>query len=135
MGMYDYLIINTDKLPIAKKDKELLGENPKWQTKDFDCILSSAEITDDGLLRFRRFESYWDKNAVSGFSKATGIKGALCEKNHRWEDIPMHGFVNFYTHDKNNEWWEFYAKFTDGKLVEITGGKEERTGNPMVGKN
>tara|TARA_R110002051_G_scaffold325519_1_gene428461 strand:+ start:148 stop:534 length:387 start_codon:yes stop_codon:yes gene_type:complete len=126
MGMYDNLKIKTELLPITDEEKHLLGENPDWQTKDFDCILSTAEITEEGNLKFRRFSYGWDENAVSGMTKITGKKGALTEENVQWVDLKdYHGFVNFYTHDKNNEWWEFDAKFTDGKLVEIVGGKEK----------
>lgn len=126
MGMHDYLKISTDKLPISDADKLLLGANPGWQTKDFECILSVAEITDEGKLRFQEFESEWDENATCAWGELHNFKGALVEKNHRWVDIPMHGYVNFYASDKNGAWWEFNAKFTDGVLVAIEGGKEER---------
>jgi hypothetical protein len=125
MGMFDNLKIKTEMLPITDDEKRFLGESPDWQTKDFDCILSTAEITDGGKLRFRRFSYGWDENAVSGMTKITGKKGALTEENAQWIDLKdYHGFVNFYTNDKNNKWWEFNAKFTNGKLVGIMGGKD-----------
>ncbi len=125
MGMYDTLKIKTEMLPISKDDKKILGESPKWQTKDFDCILSTAEITADGRLRFRRFTYEWDNNAVCAMTNITGEKGALVEKNIQWIDFKDYsGVVNFYTHDKNQDWWEFNAKFINGVLVEINGGTD-----------
>lgn len=120
MGMFDTLKINTEMLPITDDEKLSLGENPGWQTKDFDNILSIAEITEDGKLRYKKFTYEWDENAESGMTELTGLNGALIEDNVHWVDLPdYHGFVNFYTHDKNDKWWEFDAKFTDGNLVEI----------------
>ena len=62
-----------------------------FQTKDFeDPYLENYTITKDGRL----------------------------VKDKR--DLNFHGFLNFYTYDdKTDEWREFNAKFTDGKLVEI----------------
>ena len=34
MGMFDNLIINTDKLPVTDEEKKLIGKNPNWQTKE-----------------------------------------------------------------------------------------------------
>lgn len=117
--MYDNLKIKTAMLPLSESEKESIGENVEWQTKDFECILSTAEITDDGKLRFQTFTIYWDKNQKSGLFQLTGKMGALCEKDHKWVDLPeYHGFVNFYS-TENGIWYEFNAKFTDGQLVEI----------------
>lgn len=120
MGMYDYLKIKTDMLPISDKEKKALGSDKKWQTKDFECILSTAVITENGKLRFKTFRYEWDKNFTSALTKITGKKGALVTTDERWVDLKdYHGIVNFYTIDDNNTWYEFNAKFTDGQLVEI----------------
>lgn len=124
MGMYDNLKISTSKLPLSESEKIAIGENPDWQTKDFECILSTAKITDDGKLRFLTFKYDWDENAESALGKLTGKKGALVTKDEQWVDIAHHGYVNFYT-SVNNIWYEFNAKFTDGQLVGI-----ERVGCP-----
>ena len=118
MGMYDYLKIKTDKLPLTDEEKSELGDNPDWQTKDFECILSTAEITDDGKLRFLWFRYEWDENAESALSKYTNRKGALVTRDEEWIDIQKHGYVNFYT-SVEGKWYEFNAKFTDGKLTGI----------------
>jgi hypothetical protein len=115
MGMFDTVIINVDKLPISQEDKKSLGNDPGFQTKDFDCMLTNIYITDDGELKINRFDQGWDKDAVNGF----GTKGAITHENERLETIPFHGFMNFYTTNDKQEWFEFAAKFTDGKLVDI----------------
>lgn len=35
MAIYDYLRISTDKLPLTDKEKEDIGGNFEWRTKDF----------------------------------------------------------------------------------------------------
>lgn len=122
MGMFDNLKIKSDLLPISDEEKKFLGLYHDWQTKDFDCILSTAEITDDGKLRFRSFKYGWDEEAENSF----GRKGALVERNQQWiEYNEFTGAVCFYSLDKNNDWWQFYALFDNGQLTEIKGGKEE----------
>jgi len=118
MGMFDNLKISTSKLPLSDSEKKSIGENPDWQTKDFECILSTAEITDEGKLRFLTFKYDWDENAESAMFQLTGKKGALVTKDEEWIDIPHHGYVNFYS-TVNTIWYEFNAKFTDGQLVSI----------------
>lgn len=94
MAIYDYLRISTDKLPLTDKEKEDIGENCEWRTKDFECIFSTAEITDEGKLRFLTFEYVWDKNAESPVF--TGGRGAFTRKNEKWVEINKHGYINFY---------------------------------------
>lgn len=118
MGMHDNLKISTSKLPLSDSEKLSIGESPDWQTQDFECILSTAEITDDGKLRFLTFKYDWDENAESVLGKLAGKKGALVTKNEQWVDIAHQEYVNFYAF-VNNVWYEFNANFTDGQLVSI----------------
>lgn len=120
MGMFDNLHINTEKLPVSDEEKKLIGKNIIWQTKDFDCTLTDIHITDDNELTIRRFEHGWDETQKNGF----GTMGVLIEQNVRTEIIPYNGFVNFYTNIES-DWYEFFAKFTNGKLESIEGGKEK----------
>jgi hypothetical protein len=69
-------------------------------------------------LEIDRFEYGWDEKGTSALGGING--GALVRENNRTEKIPFHGVFDFYTHNKNDEWVEFYAKFTNGKLEEIT---------------
>lgn len=69
-------------------------QNETFQTKDFECLLETYEITGDGHLK-------------RGNKK-----------------IPYHGVVTFYTALNNDykdesKWYEYEAKFTDGKLVTV----------------
>ena len=128
MGMYDNLIINTDKLPVTDEEKKLIGKNPNWQTKDFDCYLTEIYITDEGELKINR----WNYEEVSNEERPypneeglLGLIGSLRRVNERLETIQHHGYVNFYSYI-GDEWYEFFAKFTDGKLVSIEGGKEAK---------
>lgn len=125
MGMFDYLKISTSKLPLTDSEKLSIGENPDWQTKDFECIMSTAEITYDGKLKFLNFRYEWDENIKSGMFELTGQMGGLVTKDEQWIELnDYHGYVNFYT-SVNKIWYEFNAKFTDGQLVNI-----ERVGCP-----
>jgi hypothetical protein len=119
MGMYDYLHISTDSLPVTDEEKKLIGDNPGWQTKDLDCTLTEAKITETGELQIRRFTTRWDNTKKN----ALGFNGILVEENTRIETVPIHGFISFYS-DIGETWYEFRAKFTDGKMVELIGGKQ-----------
>jgi len=121
MGMYDNLHINTDKLPVTDEEKKLIGKNPNWQTKDFDCMLTDIHITDEGELTIRKFTYGWDETQKNGF----GTMGVLTEENVNTETIPHHGYVNFYS-NIGKHWYEFFAKFTNGKLECIEGGREKQ---------
>lgn len=128
MGMYDYLMINTGKLPVTDEEKKLIGENPGWQTKSFDCILTEIYITDDGQLLINRWNYEEVPKEERPYPDGEGLlrlAGALRRVNERLEVIEYHGYVNFYS-NIGDDWYEFYAKFTDGKLVSIEGGKEVR---------
>lgn len=116
MGMYDYLKINTNKLPLTEKERAKYGNRFNFQTKDWDCKLAVLEVTDEGELVYHNFDYGWDNSQIN----ALGTNGVLTEENKRVEKIPYHGFLNFYDYiDETDKWFEFNAKFTDGKLVEI----------------
>lgn len=119
MGMFDYLHINVDKLPVSDEEKNLIA-GKAWQTQDLDCTLTDIHITDEGELTIRRFTYGWDETQKNGF----GTFGVLFEENVRTETILHHGDVNFYN-SINKDWYEFTAKFTNGKLESIEGGKEK----------
>lgn len=52
-----------------------------------------------------------------------GFVGSLRRTNERLVTIPYNGCVCFYSIIKE-DWYEFFAKFTDGKLVSIQGGRK-----------
>lgn len=118
MGMFDTVHINTKMLPVSEKEQQALASC--WlQTKDFDCTMTEVYITDEGELKINRAGYDWDDTQINAF----GTYGVLIRQPEKIETIPHHGFVNFYT-DGPSEWYEFFAKFTDGKLVEIIRSQE-----------
>lgn len=119
--MFDYLFINTNKLPVSEEEKETIGDKPGWQTKDFDCELTEIYITDEGELKINRFEMQIVPKEERPYPNGKGLEefvGSMRRTNQRLETIPFHGCVNFYS-DIKGQWYEFNAKFTDGKLQEI----------------
>jgi len=126
MGMFDNLIISTDKLPITDEEKLKIGNNPGWQTKDFDCDLTEIYITDEGELKINRWNYETVPKKERPHPKAEGLLGligSLRRVNEHLETILYHGYVNFYS-SINGDWYEFFAKFTNGKLECIEGGKQ-----------
>ena len=124
--MFDSLFINNEKLPVTDDERIVIG-NTEWQTKDFDCDLTEIYITDEGELKINRWEYETVPKEERQYPDDNGLKGLFgCIKrvNERLETIPYHGIITFYG-KSNNDWYEFYAKFTDGKLVSIDGGKEK----------
>ena len=101
MGLFDDIKC---EFPLPDECKET-----NFQTKDFpDPYLDKYVITKEGKLAKRTFSGVGDEW-------------------HHDKDEPMefHGILNFYTYTGSHEagdfkWWEYAAKFTDGKLVSIT---------------
>jgi hypothetical protein len=60
-----------------------------FQTKDFDRLMDHYTITANGRL--------------------------LKEK----AEVQFHGMLNFYTYTNDDMWFEYEAKFADGRLIEI----------------
>lgn len=69
-----------------------------------DCSLSKVYITDDEELKISKFN--FEDTAFA----------------NKLEVLLHHGYVNFYS-SIGDDWYEFDAKFTNGKLDFITGGK------------
>ena len=121
MGMFDYLFIDKNMLPISDEEKIIIGDEPGWQTKDFDNVMTEIYITNDGELKINQWEYEDVHKEDRPFPDDDGIKGlfgSVRRSNEKMETIPHHGYVRFYS-SINHEWYEFNAKFTDGKLVEI----------------
>lgn len=119
MGMYDNLKINRQMLPISDDVRKRIKSDDQWQTKDFECILSMAEIRDDGTLWFRYARNVWDENVKTGIYDITGKLGGLVEVDVKWIQLEDYfGYIYFYD-TIDNEWYEFRAKFNDGKLLSV----------------
>ncbi len=121
MGMYDTLFIHADMLPVSDEEKIKIGDAIDWQTKDLECIMTEVYITDDGEVKI----SCWEYETVPKEERPhpeedgiLGLCGSVRRINEHLETLPYHGYINFYS-DVKGEWYEFIAKFTDGKLVNI----------------
>lgn len=118
MGMFDHIIINSQKLPVSSSEKELL-KNKVFQTKDLEKCLLSYEITNDGELMLQNIKDEKTSEGIPYFREMGEDDEEYVEnKDILYEKIPYHGFIRFYTFI-NNTWYEFKAKFTDDKLVSI----------------
>lgn len=129
MGMFDYVKVGVP-LPDGWQPGEL-------QSKDFDCVMTTVEITPDGRMRIEDFEYEEVPKAERDYPDAPddsfeSIIGSLRKTNRRWRDLNFHGVFNFYGHERvapmknppyfepdEHCWHEYNAKFTDGLLVEI----------------
>lgn len=115
MGMFDDIHIDINLLPLSEQEMELFTDEIKFQTKSLDNALSDYYITKEGL-----FEELYDLEREVG--STWNYRGKVFEVNIRTNKrlikIEHHGFVQFY-HQVGEEWFEFKAKFTDGKLVSI----------------
>lgn len=79
-------------------------------------------ITEDGRLihHTKRYESvpraerpYPDDDGLLGFiGSIRGIDAGDVE-------VPLHGDLNFYENDEKGDWWEYTARFTEGRLSRI----------------
>lgn len=107
MGMFDRVRINPKKLPVSKKEKDLIFKvNPDWQTKSLDRNLDLIQITFGGELKVYSF-----------------IKNLNNYKKVAWDRLDYTGNINFYSQVRDM-WYEFDAEFKCGKLVNITYFKE-----------
>ncbi len=113
MGMYDTLVISKRLLPLTDEEKTKLPEQPGWQTKDLDCILANVYITEEGELKIDRTSSDFI-DLLTDSSLPDGTHSI----DDRLDIIDHHGYVRFYS-SIEGVWFEFRAKFTDGKLIAI----------------
>ena len=60
-------------------------------------------------LQTKDFDCSLDLYTITADDKLVGPQG----------EIPFHGMLNFYTYE-DDIWYEYEAKFTDGRLVEIS---------------
>ena len=137
MGMFDYIKINLDKLPITEQERELL-EGKEFQTKDLDNTLSEYRITDDNFLE--EYHWVWEqipeheipsppkrssKKKKSVFELSNELNRSRRKKEIGWEKVEdVHKDIFFYIaltpHDsKNYEVIEFKARFSYGILDSI----------------
>ena len=124
--MYDTIFINKEMLPVSDEDKKRIPDNNVWQTKSFDNDMSEYYITDDGGINQNIFQyesvpkeerPYPNDNGI------LGLAGSIRKIDEKIVPIEYHGIVKFYS-NVDKEWFEFEAKFTDGKLINIKRNKQ-----------
>ncbi len=123
MGLFDYIKC---EYPIDAP------EGVEWQTKFSDApYMETYTITSDGRLihHTRKYEivpleerpfykpGMTDDDLESFFGCMRGVATGDVE-------IAYRGEIQFYGTDKNGDWWQYSALFDDGKLINMTGGKE-----------
>lgn len=116
MGMFDTIIC---EYPLPDGNTET-----SFQSKNFDCMMDTYKITTDGNITVFRYDI--EENGIEEMEWRAGLT-KIKRVNKRWEIVPFHGVFNFYGGQWSNElqshqgtWREYVAKFTDGKLMEIT---------------
>jgi hypothetical protein len=106
MGMFDTIWVDSKRLPVSENEQQLLSKE-SFQTKSLDRLLLNFRITDQGDLEYLDKLADWEEEENS------------TPKSGKWLKIKdIHGYITFYT-SLDKEWYEFIAKFTDGKLVDV----------------
>ena len=111
MGMYDEVRCKVDLPDEYVHDKEKFI----FQTKDLENIMGRFTITEEGRLIEHKFhlEPVPEEEKVHEHHILKRIEDGDV-------DLDYHGYLTFYTrYDVKDEFLEFQAKFTDGKVVEI----------------
>ena len=118
MGMFDTI---TCEMPLPEPKPP---DGLWWQTKDFECEMARYTITEDGRLIYHSFhyestpqEKLPYPDAEPGSFKS--ICGILTVVSDGDVEMPHHGDVRFYSSDDHGGWWEYLARFTEGRCVRI----------------
>ena len=88
---------------------EITGWNPDWQTKSFgDPRFDYYLVSEAGEI----FLKTWPNREDDGRAIPPAEEPVLTK-------IDFHGDLNFYDIAPDKTWWEFIARFTEGKLTKI----------------
>lgn len=117
MGLYDYV-----RCEVPLPD----GFTGELQTKDFDdAYMETYTITKDGRLTQRYAsdrqpapESEWKHVGADDPLRQFWHEQSKWKLTYSERDTNYHGMLNFYG-SSGDEWHEYNAKFTDGRLVKI----------------
>jgi quinol monooxygenase YgiN len=115
MGMFDTLQLNVNLLPVSPEQMELLSDQ-EFQTKSLAKELLKYRINEEGCLEYLLHSS----DFLQDYEPSGEYENWILVNE-------VHGYISFYKSIKQtNEWFEFVAKFTDGKLVEIFRNQDRR---------
>lgn len=115
MGMFDYIRC---LMPLPETTLMPDGDT-LFQTKDTpDQYMTVYTIDDDGRLTWRPYQI-----EVVPLEERPNpempMRGMWKRVEGDKETIPYHGDIVFYHLSKDNFWWEYRARFTEGVCVRI----------------
>lgn len=96
-----------------------------FQTKDTpDQYMTVYTITADGRLTWRPYEMEAVPREERPYPDAPdddfrSLCGSIRRVEQPPEDIPYHGDICFYGSGHTGAWWEYNARFTEGRLARI----------------
>lgn len=102
----------------------VIYQGREYQTKDLKCMMEVYTITEDGKLvsdTYHMEDVPLDQRPFPDMPFLGSVKQVVDIKD---VDQHYHGHLHFYAVDLDGKWIDYFAKFTDGKLVEIK--REER---------
>lgn len=109
MGMFDYV-----RCEVPLPD----GCTGEFQTKDFDCFLSTILIRADGRLMIEDCD--WEEVPLEERPNAQiPMFGATRAINKRWRDLDFHGDFRFYGSRDHGDRHDYLARFTHGDIESI----------------
>jgi len=120
MGMFDYIKCN---MPLP--ETPVPPPSHGFQTKDTpDQYMTEYTITEDGRLSWKPYRIEEVPKAERPYPDAKGgslraLCGILRRVEGDTEFVDYHGDIFFYVGVKGR-WWEYRARFTDGKCEKIT---------------
>lgn len=119
MGMFDYI-----KCEAPLPETPVAPPSNIFQTKDTpDQYMTIYTITADGCLTWRPYHMEEVPKAERPYPDDDGIlglRGCMRRVESQPERLDYHGDIEFYEGDhKNGSWWEYRARFTNGKLERI----------------
>ncbi|UCV07030.1 hypothetical protein [Dechloromonas denitrificans] len=97
--------------------------DPLFQTKDFERVLATHAIRDDGLYldggHYETVPKAERPNPDAEEGTLEDLKGSLRWVPNLARHPEAHGIIIFYGADAAGKWHEYEAKFTDGELIGV----------------
>lgn len=124
--MFDYVKCKYPlESPEELKDWNIDTKNIEFQTKDFENLMETYIIQENGDLWKKHEEYKWVDDDRSP------LKGYLDVVSSEYKHHPYHGVLEFYCYEKLGQKdgkhyvlnSDYLAKFSDGKIVEIKSTK------------
>lgn len=124
MGMFDYIEFEEGiELPEFEEDEPNLG----WQTKEFQSLMRTYRVTEDGKMLEEEFETHYVpeeerpryNEEIEGFeNELEKLFGSMRRETTGWTEKNYHGRMRVVGHT-DDYWYQYFLKFTDGRLEGI----------------